>query len=111
MRMPDEDITVNDLIRGEVTFPKGTVPDYVIVRGNGIPLYTLVSPVDDALQKITHTCCAARICSAQRRARSCCGAPWSSSASPTPCRSMRTCRWCLARAPAQAGSGIQPVSP
>ncbi|WP_084125946.1 glutamate--tRNA ligase [Demequina sp. NBRC 110054] len=54
MRMPDEDITVNDLIRGEVTFPAGTVPDYVIVRANGVPLYTLVNPVDDALMKITH---------------------------------------------------------
>jgi glutamyl-tRNA synthetase len=54
MRMPNEDITVDDMIRGEVTFPAGSVPDYVIVRGNGIPLYTLVNPVDDALQKITH---------------------------------------------------------
>src|SRR5690606_14428980 len=26
----------------------------VIVRANGVPLYTLVNPVDDALQKITH---------------------------------------------------------
>ena len=54
MRMPDEDIVVEDLIRGEVRFPAGTVPDYVIVRANGVPLYTLVNPVDDALQKITH---------------------------------------------------------
>lgn len=54
MRMPDEDIVVDDLIRGEVRFPAGTVPDYVIVRANGVPLYTLVNPVDDALQKITH---------------------------------------------------------
>jgi glutamyl-tRNA synthetase len=30
------------------------VPDYVIVRGNGEPLYTLVNPVDDALMRITH---------------------------------------------------------
>ncbi len=54
LRMPDEDITFTDLIRGEVTFRAGTVPDYVIVRGNGQPLYTLVNPVDDALMKITH---------------------------------------------------------
>lgn len=54
MRMPDEDITFTDLIRGEVSFPAGTIPDYVIVRGNGEPLYTLVNPVDDALMKITH---------------------------------------------------------
>ncbi|MDN4473036.1 glutamate--tRNA ligase [Demequina zhanjiangensis] len=54
MRMPDEDITFTDLIRGDVTFPAGSIPDYVIVRGNGVPLYTLVNPVDDATQKITH---------------------------------------------------------
>jgi len=54
MRMPDEDITFRDLIRGDVTFPAGTIPDYVIVRSNGEPLYTLVNPVDDALMKITH---------------------------------------------------------
>lgn len=54
MRMPDEDITFNDLIRGEVTFQAGTVPDYVIVRANGDPLYTLVNPVDDAITEVTH---------------------------------------------------------
>ena len=54
LRMPDEDIVVNDLIRGEITFAAGAVPDFVIVRGNGQPLYTLVNPVDDALMGITH---------------------------------------------------------
>lgn len=54
MRMPDEDVTFTDLVRGEITFKAGSVPDYVIVRGNGHPLYTLVNPVDDALMGITH---------------------------------------------------------
>ena len=54
LRMPDEDIVVRDLIRGEITFAAGSVPDFVIVRGNGQPLYTLVNPVDDALMGITH---------------------------------------------------------
>ncbi|MDO5049911.1 MAG: glutamate--tRNA ligase [Actinomycetaceae bacterium] len=54
MKMPDEDITFTDLVRGEITFKAGSVPDYVIVRGNGHPLYTLVNPVDDALMDITH---------------------------------------------------------
>jgi len=31
-----------------------SVPDYVIVRANGHPLYTLVNPIDDALMEITH---------------------------------------------------------
>ncbi len=54
LRMPDEDVTFTDLVRGEITFRAGSVPDYVIVRGNGQPLYTLVNPIDDALMGITH---------------------------------------------------------
>ncbi|WP_016935793.1 glutamate--tRNA ligase, partial [Rhodococcus sp. R1101] len=54
LRMPDEDLTWNDLVRGETTFKAGSVPDFALTRGNGIPLYTLVNPVDDALMKITH---------------------------------------------------------
>lgn len=54
MRMPDEPITFTDLVRGEITFQPGSIPDYVIVRANGDPLYTLVNPVDDALMEITH---------------------------------------------------------
>jgi glutamyl-tRNA synthetase len=54
LRMPDEDITFDDLVRGEVTFKAGSVPDFVVVRATGEPLYTLVNPVDDALMEITH---------------------------------------------------------
>ncbi|MFD4181300.1 glutamate--tRNA ligase [Rhodococcus sp. NPDC058514] len=54
LRMPDHDLTWHDLVRGETTFKAGTVPDFALTRGNGIPLYTLVNPVDDALMKITH---------------------------------------------------------
>ncbi|GER21896.1 glutamate--tRNA ligase [Zafaria cholistanensis] len=54
VRMPDEDITFTDLVRGEITFKAGTVPDFAVVRANGKPLYTLVNPVDDALMGITH---------------------------------------------------------
>ncbi len=54
LRMPDEDITWRDLVRGETTFGAGSVPDYALTRGSGEPLYTLVNPVDDALMKITH---------------------------------------------------------
>jgi glutamyl-tRNA synthetase len=54
LKMPDEDMSWRDLVRGETTFPAGTVPDFALTRGNGEPLYTLVNPVDDALMKITH---------------------------------------------------------
>ncbi len=54
LRMPDEDLGWTDLVRGPVSFPGGSVPDFAITRANGDPLYTLVNPVDDALMKITH---------------------------------------------------------
>jgi glutamyl-tRNA synthetase len=53
-RMPDRDFTWDDLVRGDITFAKEHVPDFVLVRANGEPLYTLVNPVDDALMRITH---------------------------------------------------------
>ncbi|GAB3564197.1 glutamate--tRNA ligase [Amycolatopsis endophytica] len=54
LRMPDEDLAWNDLVRGEISFPAGSIPDPVLVRANGDPLYTLTNPVDDALMRITH---------------------------------------------------------
>jgi glutamyl-tRNA synthetase len=54
MRVPDADIAFDDLVRGPVRFAAAHVPDYVIVRANGEPLYTLVNPVDDSLMEITH---------------------------------------------------------
>ena len=54
LRMPDRDISFTDLVRGEITFPAGSVPDFVLVRGDGTPLYPLANPVDDALMGITH---------------------------------------------------------
>ncbi|MBD7956653.1 glutamate--tRNA ligase [Microbacterium sp. Sa4CUA7] len=54
LRVPDEDLTYVDLIRGEVTFPAGSFPDFVVVRAGGQPLYTFTNPVDDALMGITH---------------------------------------------------------
>ncbi len=53
LRMPDHDITFTDLVRGEVTFRAGTVPDFVLARGDGSPLYPLTNPLDDALMGVT----------------------------------------------------------
>ena len=54
IRMPEADLVFDDVVRGEVVFAAGSVPDYVIVRAGGQPLYTLTNPVDDALMGITH---------------------------------------------------------
>jgi glutamyl-tRNA synthetase len=54
LRMPDEDLHWDDLVRGPTSFAAGTVPDFALTRASGDPLYTLVNPCDDALMKITH---------------------------------------------------------
>ncbi len=54
LRMPDSDISWDDLVRGVTTIKAGTVPDFALTRASGDPLYTLVNPVDDAMMKITH---------------------------------------------------------
>lgn len=54
MRMPDGSTTFNDLIRGDVSFDHNFVPDFVMVRADGSPLYTLAVAVDDIMMKVTH---------------------------------------------------------
>ncbi len=44
LRVPDTDLGFTDLVRGEITFPAGSTTDFVVVRPNGVPLYTLVNP-------------------------------------------------------------------
>lgn len=53
-RMPGGSTTFTDLVRGEVTFDHAHVPDFVLTRADGAPLYTLAVAVDDVLMKITH---------------------------------------------------------
>ncbi len=54
MRMPSGETSFVDLIRGEVKFEHEYVPDFVLARADGSPLYTLAVAVDDILMKITH---------------------------------------------------------
>ncbi len=54
MRMPGGSTTFTDLVRGEVTFDHQHVPDFVLARADGSPLYTLAVAVDDVLMKISH---------------------------------------------------------
>ena len=53
-RMPEGTTTFTDLVRGEVSIENRFVPDFVLVRADGYPLYTLAVAVDDVLMKITH---------------------------------------------------------
>lgn len=54
LRMPDGSTTFTDLVRGEVTFDHQHVPDFVLARADGSPLYTLAVAVDDVLMNISH---------------------------------------------------------
>ena len=54
MRMDDGATTFIDEIRGEVSFDHKYVPDFVLMRADGSPLYTLAVAVDDVLMRVTH---------------------------------------------------------
>jgi glutamyl-tRNA synthetase len=52
--MDDGSTTFVDEIRGEVSFDHKFVPDFVLMRADGSPLYTLAVAVDDVMMKVTH---------------------------------------------------------
>lgn len=55
IKISDEDaVTLNDLVRGEVTFDMNVVDDKVLLKADGMPTYHLAVVVDDYLMKITH---------------------------------------------------------
>jgi len=54
LKMPEGSTTFTDLVRGEITIENEHVPDFVLQRADGSPLYTLAVAVDDVLMKITH---------------------------------------------------------
>jgi glutamyl-tRNA synthetase len=47
-------LVLNDLIKGPVEFSTDEIPDFVIVRPDGAPLYNFASVVDDATMRISH---------------------------------------------------------
>lgn len=54
-RMPDnEELHLNDIIRGEVQFNTSLLDDKVLYKSDGMPTYHLANIVDDHLMKITH---------------------------------------------------------
>ena len=53
-KMPTEgNITVDDFIRGEVTFDVSLLDDFVLLKSDGYPTYHLANVVDDHLMEIT----------------------------------------------------------
>jgi glutamyl-tRNA synthetase len=54
-RMPDEGATAwDDVVLGRIEFPNEQLEDLVILRSDGRPTYNFASPVEDALDGITH---------------------------------------------------------
>ena len=53
-RVPEGATVVRDDVRGEVTFDNATIEDFVLLRGNGSPVFLLANVVDDVAQRITH---------------------------------------------------------
>jgi glutamyl-tRNA synthetase len=54
-RIPrDRTIVVEDYIRGRVEFDSNTLPDPVLIKGDGMPTYHFAANVDDHLMEITH---------------------------------------------------------
>ena len=52
-RVPAGITVVNDLVRGEVSFDNATIEDFVLLRGNGTPVFLLANVVDDIEMAIT----------------------------------------------------------
>ena len=54
-RMPEnEDIHVDDMIRGHIVVNSSTLDDKVLMKADGMPTYHLANIVDDHLMEITH---------------------------------------------------------
>jgi glutamyl-tRNA synthetase len=53
-RVPDGTTVVSDQVRGNVEFDNAVIEDFVLVRGNGTPVFLLANVVDDLSMGITN---------------------------------------------------------
>jgi glutamyl-tRNA synthetase len=53
-RVPAGVTLVHDLVRGDVEFDNALIEDFVLLRGNGSPMFLLANVVDDMQMGITH---------------------------------------------------------
>lgn len=54
-RVPEhEQVVINDLVRGEVTFDTDGIGDFIIVKSDGIPVYNFAVVLDDVTMKVSH---------------------------------------------------------
>lgn len=50
----DGDVTIHDLIRGEITWRKESLGDFIVIRSDGFPTYNFCVVADDHDMRITH---------------------------------------------------------
>ena len=53
-RVPAGHTVVHDLVRGDVDFDNALIEDFVLLRGNGSPMFLLANVVDDMSMRISH---------------------------------------------------------
>jgi glutamyl-tRNA synthetase len=53
-KVPPGKTIVHDTVRGEVEFDNSTIEDFVLLRGNGTPVFLIANVVDDMTMNITH---------------------------------------------------------
>jgi glutamyl-tRNA synthetase len=53
-KVPVGKTLVHDTVRGEVEFENSTIEDFVLLRGNGTPVFLLANVVDDITMNISH---------------------------------------------------------
>ena len=53
-KVPAGKTIVHDTVRGEVGFDNSTIEDFVLLRGNGTPVFLIANVVDDMTMNITH---------------------------------------------------------
>lgn len=54
LKMPQETVKIDDLIRGLIEFDTATIKDQVLMKSDGSPTYSFACVVDDALMDISH---------------------------------------------------------
>lgn len=54
LRMPQQEVKIYDLIRGEIAFDSSMIKDQVLIKSDQTPTYSFACAVDDALMKISH---------------------------------------------------------
>ncbi|MGA9276259.1 glutamate--tRNA ligase [Ilumatobacter sp.] len=52
-RVPEGHTVVRDAVRGDVDFDNSTIEDFVLLRGNGTPMFLLANVVDDIEMQIS----------------------------------------------------------